>query len=398
MSKPTVNRSSRKPSQAFPLYRHKLGYWAKKVKGRCRYFGRIAGDETGQQALARWLEQKDDLLAGREPRPKQPEGVTVRDLCNRFLSAKEQMRDDGELNSRTFATYHGACRVLCEDAKWRDRQVVDLQPDDFRQLRGKMAKTRKAVALSNEITRIRAVFKFGFEEGIITTPIRFGQAFTRPRKEVIDKQRQANRMTNGLRMLEAEELRRVIAEARQPLKAMVLLAANTGFGNTDVGALPVKAVNLETGWVDFPRVKNATPRRVPLWPETVEAIRDWLAVRPKAKNAEDAGLMFLTHTRQRWVKVNEKGQPADQLGGEFCKLLGRLGLKRKGLSFYCLRHGFETVAGDTGDQVAVDAVMGHTSHGMAALYRERISDERLRRVVDSVRTWLYSSEATDAVN
>jgi integrase len=69
--------------------------------------------------------------------------------------------------------------------------------------------------------------------------------------------------------------------------------------------------------------------------------------------------------------------------------LSSLGIKRPGLSFYALRHTFETVAGDTADQVAVDAIMGHVHATMAAEYREHIADARLRRVVEHVRQWLF---------
>jgi hypothetical protein len=59
---------------------------------------------------------------------------------------------------------------------------------------------------------------------------------------------------------------------------------------------------------------------------------------------------------------------------------------------YSLRHGFETVAGETGDQVAVDAVMGHKDRTMAAHYREGISDERLVAVTNHVRSWLFPNK------
>ena len=36
--------------------------------------------------------------------------------------------------------------------------------------------------------------------------------------------------------------------------------------------------------------------------------------------------------------------------------------------------------------------MGHVDSSMAGVYRERISDERLKAVVETVREWLYSPE------
>ena len=74
---------------------------------------------------------------------------------------------------------------------------------------------------------------------------------------------------------------------------------------------------------------------------------------------------------------------------EFCKLLTRLGLKRPGVSFYALRHTFETVAGGSRDQVAVNSIMGHVDDSMAANYRERIDDDRLLSVTQHVRGWLF---------
>jgi integrase len=69
--------------------------------------------------------------------------------------------------------------------------------------------------------------------------------------------------------------------------------------------------------------------------------------------------------------------------------LDKLELHRRGLGFYALRHTFETIGGEFRDQVAVNAIMGHVDASMAAVYRERISDGRLKAVVYHVYSWLY---------
>jgi integrase len=376
------------------LSRHKgTGYWCKKVRGRVHYYGKVADDPKGVAALEQWLDQKDDLLAGREPRTKS-EGLTVAELCNQFLAHKEALRDNGELNPRTFWDYYATCAGVVK-AFGGNRAVVDLVPDDFRKLRATLAKRRKAVALGNEIQRVRSVFKFAFDDGLILAPVRFGQAFAKPKKEVVTKERNAHRMEHGYRMFEAADIRQILAASGQPLKVMVLLAANCGFGQTDCSSLPVRAVDVEAGWVDYPRPKTGIARRIPLWPETVAAIREWLPQRPKAKDPGDAKLLFLTCCGARWVKLNATGAPCDALGQEFGKVIRKLGLKRSRRAFYGLRHGFETVAGETADQVAVDAIMGHVPSGMAGVYRERIGDDRLRRVVEHVRRWLFGQTTDD---
>jgi hypothetical protein len=70
---------------------------------------------------------------------------------------------------------------------------------------------------------------------------------------------------------------------------MILLGINGGFGNAGCGHLPLSAVDLEAGMIDFPQPKTGIPRRCPLWSETVHAIREASADRPEPKKEEHAG-------------------------------------------------------------------------------------------------------------
>jgi hypothetical protein len=65
-------------------------------------------------------------------------------------------------------------------------------------------------------------------------------------------------------MFEAEEVRRMLNAAGQPLKAMILLGVNCGFGNSHCGTLPRSALDLAGGWVSYARPKTGVPRRYPL--------------------------------------------------------------------------------------------------------------------------------------
>ncbi len=104
--------SVRKPRADFPLFPHRqTNRWAKKVRGKRYYFGPIVGDEKGQAALLRWLEQKDDLLAGRTPRMK-TDGLTLAELCNKFLTRKRTDVGSGMLSPRTFVEYSRALDLL----------------------------------------------------------------------------------------------------------------------------------------------------------------------------------------------------------------------------------------------------------------------------------------------
>jgi integrase len=90
------------------------------------------------------------------------------------------------------------------------------------------------------------------------------------------------------------------------------------------------------------------------------------------------------------------GAKVDAVTRMFGELLGTLRLNRAGLGFYALRHTFETIAGESRDQVAVDLVMGHADPSMGAVYRERVGDDRLQAVVNVVRAWLWPKPAHDS--
>src|SRR5262249_33048261 len=190
-----------------------------------------------------------------------------------------------------------------------------------------------------------------------------------------------HRSKQGVKLFMADEIRRLLASSGQPLKAMLLLGINAGFGNADCGRLPLSAVDLDAAVIDFPRPKTGIPRRCILWPETVQAIREALAVRPERKQAEAAALVFVTQRGLSWAKDTNDCPVAK----ETAKLLRRLGINgRKGLGFYTLRHTFRTVADAAKDQPAADFIMGHEVPHMSTVYREGIDDARLKAVSDHV--------------
>ncbi len=375
-SHPTAPAKPNKPYPDFPLFAHAAGVWAKKIRGKLHYFGSWS-DPDG--ALKKYLEQKDALHAGRKPRPEVGD-LTVKDVANGFLNHKQALLDAGELSPRTWAEYKATADLLISHFG-KGRLVADIDPDDFGGLRAKIAARRSPVCLGNDIQRVRSVFKHAFEAGLIDKPVRFGPGFKRPSKKVL----RLERAGKGLRMFEAEEIRRLLAAAGVQLKAMILLGVNCGYGNADCGTLPLSGLDLERGQARYHRPKTGIDRRCPLWPETLAALQDVLANRQEPKDEADAGLVFITKYGGGWFK----GDTNNPLSVEMRKLLDSLGINGN-RNFYALRHTFETIGGEAKDQVAVDFIMGHARDDMASVYRERISDERLKAVADHVRKWLFA--------
>ncbi len=385
-----------KPRDDFPLFSHASGQWAKKVRGVMRYFGPWS-DPAG--AEARWNAEAEDLKAGRTPRATPAAEVDVKALANAFLRHKEELMESGELSPRTFADYEDTLHEIVA-AFGRRRKAADLGPTDFAAVRAKLAKRWGPHRMGKTVQTVRSLFKFAFEAGLIDAPQRFGPAFKRPSKKTL----RLERAKHGPKLFSRTEVLalidgalvvgpdgpRLVERPGPALRAMILLAVNAGLGNADLGRLPLSALDLATGRLDYPRVKTGIDRRAWLWPETVAAIREALAVRPAPKDPADAGLVFLTKYGASWAH-----EPA-AVTKEFRKLLDRLGINGH-RNFYALRHTFRTVADGAKDQPAADHIMGHEVAHMSSVYREGIADARVRAVCEFVRGWLYGKPVAEAV-
>src|SRR5262249_10572353 len=186
----------------------------------------------------KYLDQKEALHAGRKPRPD-TEALTVKDVANAFLNAKQALVDACELSARTWVYYKQTTDLLVSHFG-KSRLAADLGPDDFAALRTKMARRWGAQRLGVTIQYVRSVFKHAFDAELLDRPVRFGPGFKRPSKKTL----RLDRAQKGVKLFTREEVRRLIDAAGVPLRAMILLGVNCGFGNSDCGNLPLTALDL----------------------------------------------------------------------------------------------------------------------------------------------------------
>ena len=376
-----------KPYPEFPLTAAPNGTWVKKIKGKLHTFG---GWRDPDGALAEYLRQKDYLQAGKAAPPKdapeEPQGLTLLDLINQFMDAKQVRVDMGKMTPRQLIDYQRSCKRVAE-IMGRHTLVEGLKTRDFDLLALKLSDGVGKTTYANRFRLARALFLYASANDLIPKRLNFGQNFTLPDKAEMRVEKQKR----GPMDFTAEELRKIIDAVGVPLKAMVLLGINCGFGNHDCATLPREAVNLDAGWINFPRPKTAVERRCPLWPETVTALREALGKRRTPTDETNSGLMFITKYGQPYTRLSDKGTNLDAVAGEFAKILKSLKLNGRRRAFYSLRRTFETIGGDSRDQIAVNAIMGHAeaSDDMASVYRQRIEDARLVAVTDYVRAWLW---------
>ncbi len=360
--------------------------WVKRINGTRYSFGVLADPAA---ALKRYQREGPALHAGLEPDREDPTDIALEDVCGLYVQAKLAAVEAGDLQRVTFDDYRRTAEQLISIFGPR-RRVRSLKPRDFEALLRKVpyGPTRRA----NFVTWTRMVFSWAHDSEVIDFLPRYGKAF----KGGSAKERRELRNRTGKSLFTAEQVRTLILEARPVLRAVILLGINSGIGNKDCAALPMSAVNLETGMVDFPRIKTGVERRFPLWPETRKAIERYLEERPTPMRKADADYLFLTVRRRPWFHGR-----TNAIKSQFRDHMARCGVIRfkpgtmtrcddgPPLGYYTLRRTFRTVADAVGDQHAVHLVMGHTIPGMAGIYVQRIDDERLWKVVNHVRSWVF---------
>ena len=103
---------------------------------------------------------------------------------------------------------------------------------------------------------------------------------------------------------------------------MDFVVINCAFIQRDISALVQSAVDIEAGIIDFPKRKTAIERRVPLWKQTLDALR----YVDTTSNANDR--FFHTTTGQVLVVDHSNDSRSDAVHGAFERLQNKFGIKK----------------------------------------------------------------------
>ena len=384
----------KKPYPEFPLFAHQAKQWAKKIKGKMWYFG-VWDDPMA--ALEKYNQDIHEIQAGRDPRRTRAHvssgQLSVYDLANLYLARQQRRIDTGEVSHRHFSDCLQSCRLLT-DHFGKFQTASALRAADFQHFRAAFPATWGPTKLRNEIGRIKSCFRWAASSELIPALPNFGPDFNSPTKTVGRRDQQQREAARGGKLdFSAAEIQKLLRASSGWLRACILLGCNGGMGNADCGRLSTTFLDLKSGWYDFPRHKTGVDRRFHLWPETIEAITTAMSERKITKATPDATLCFLTNTgKPIWFESTRPDGMThfrSAVSRAFTELCAECDVARSQRGFYSLRRTFETVAGGSKDQVAVDVCMGHSDESMAAVYRQGIDDQRLIDVGQFVHDWLY---------
>ncbi len=185
----------------------------------------------------------------------------------------------------------------------------------------------------------------------------------------------------------SEDIRQLLDAADMKMRAMIWLGLNCGFGCTDCAELKWSNLDFENGRVKLARKKTGILRDLPLWPETIEAIK---TIPKKGK------LVFYTSRGNSFMRTilkidgngNSKYTTQNTITPKFSRLIKKVGLNvPMGTGFYTLRRTAATIAARSGDPFAVQRLLGHADLQMATRYVQDVS-KQTDEVVEKSREYV----------
>lgn len=371
--------------------------WYKKVNRKPKWICSLTIAPT-PEAADDYYEKNFSALW--QPAPVATAAVKVKDLSNHFLERKSR----AGISQRAYDEYERALTDFA-DVVGDETRVDELAPLHFAGVRLAWSKRFGPDRLKKFIGTVRSMFNWARRPPFRLPEPDYGDEFDPPRKVDFRLNRKEHRERNGVKLFTPAEVGKLLAKSDRAMRAMILLALNGGFGNTDVSALPRSVVDLEGGWIDYARSKTGTDRRVPLWPETIKALRDVFNYHPKSRVRPEVfaspALVFLTRKGRPYIEQTRGRQSGkllhkDDVSTRFNVFCAACGLSRQGRGFYSLRRTFRTLADEHGDQRAAARVMGHEVGDVGGIYVLHVSDARLRALTDSVRLRLFGSQSGPA--
>jgi len=367
-------------SSKFPLTLHPTGQFCKKIRGKLYYFG-----TDKKQALQRYLEQAAFLHAGKAVKPTAAgDRVSIKTLCNLYLQHQNVRVDAGEIKPRQLYDQTSLLRGFVRFVT-PNRSVSDISTADLSAYREKLIKQRKATTtVNNHVAAIKAMYHWAMEHEMITSM---------PNLKAIKKVT-PSKVTRPT--FTTEQIKTLLGHANPQMRAMIWLGLNCGLGCTDCAELLWQHVDLDTARIDFPRGKTGVGRNLPLWQETVEALRQITQRNER---------VFNTRRGNAWVRTVDKTDKDgmtkftkdNALSKEFAKLMKKVGLKtEKGVGFYTLRRTAATWTARSKDPFAVQKLLGHADLKMASTYVQDVSEQTDRAINNSRRFIVSDSSSSSA--
>jgi integrase len=362
-------------SDKFPLTLHPTGQYCKKIKGKIRYFG-----TDKKKALEKYLAQATYLYGAQSLVQKISNNkMTLRQLCDLYLHYQNSRVLVGDITAKHYndLTYSLSrfMAFLGQGCRIENISTLDLQ-----NYKRKLQSSYPSVDRQNlHIGLMKAMFHWARKNDVLDSI---------PNLDAISKDRVIHKEKYTFNK---KQIRKLLTATDVKMKAMIWLGLNCGFGCTDCSRLQWKDIDFKNNRVKLARNKTKIGRNLPLWPETIKALKEI----PKS-----GALVFTTSKDHPWIRTtattNDNGEPKyicdNRISTKFSRLMKKVGIQApKGTGFYSLRRTAATMAARSGDPFAVQRLLGHVDLTMATRYVQDVS-EQTDRVIENSRKHFIGKE------
>ena len=358
-------------SDKFPLTLHPTGQYCKKIRGKMHYFG-----ADKKQALQRYLDQATYLHGCHDARAaRSKSAMALKELCDLYLRYQHARVIAGELSPKHYSDQIDSLSKLASFLG-RGRRIRDIATVDLQNYKRNLQNAYGSVhRLNLHLSIMKAMFHWARRNDILENIPNIDAV---SRGKIVCRERFT---------FDPPHVRKLLSKANVKMRAMIWLGLNCGFGCTDCAQLKWKDLDLDTRRVRLARKKTGVPRNLPLWPETIQAVK---------KVPKSGPLVFYTEEGHPWVRTscktlgdgNQKYTTVNAVTSMFSRLMKKARIKApRGTGFYTLRRTAATLAARSGDPFAVQRLLGHVNLEMATRYVQDVS-EQTDIVIDNSRRYL----------
>jgi len=366
MSRQKRKRKTR--SDKFPLTLHSTGQYCKKINGKIYYFG-----TNKKQALERYLEQATYLHGGQNYAQKASNGtMALKQLCDLYLEYQHSKVRAGGLSARYYNDQISSLARLMSFLG-KGRKINSISTLELQNYKRKLQAGYGSAHRANlHMGAMKAMFHWARKNDILENIPNIDAV---SRGKIVHQQ---------MYTFNSEQIKRLLSVANPKMRAMILLGLNCGFGCTDCARLKWTDLDFEKRRVQLARNKTGVSRNLPLWPETIKALK---------KIPRSGQLVFYTAEGHPWVRtslkikedVSERYTTVNAVTSMFARLLKKVKINApKGTGFYALRRTAATLAARSGDPFAVQRLLGHANLDMATRYVQDVS-EQTDKVIENSR-------------
>lgn len=342
------------------------GRWRKQIDGKMRYFGSVNSNvnRSYKDAELRYFEFMTDREV-KQPVEVKVAKLTVEDFGEKYLQSCFTRYERGDIS----ATWFEKVRIsVCHFVDYLQTDLPlsklnEMHLDDYRNYTLSLpisAATDKSISpwtAKSRLDIVKLMIKWGYQMALIETLPRNLDGYAK----ITIPEPIVNRFSR-------EEIRTLYSSASERTKMYILLALNTGAGQSDISDLRVSEVFIEEGRIIRKRTKTKVHCEFALWARTIEMLK----IHGNLDGAPN-DRVFLSksgHPLVREYFIDDKFKRTDAIRSAFFRLMKKTKVPNH-RGFYSLR---KTAASEVEkiDNSVTSMFLGHSEKGlMKRHYAER---------------------------